>query len=222
MNVNCLIFRLDPDSGSEAVYTPFRLEAEPADTVLDVLIRIYRERDPDLSFRFACGVIKCGECALVVNGVPCLACEKLVEPDMRIEPLPNLPLIKDLVIDRRAVFDRVFALLPGFSRLAASAGRAAAAVDPGTADRNVRLTKCFECLICQSECPVRRDESERFAGPLGLLWLAQAWASPLKETVSGKEVEKTLQPCVRCGACSDVCPCSEDILGLAIRVLEEG
>jgi succinate dehydrogenase/fumarate reductase iron-sulfur protein len=222
MNVTCSVFRLESDAGKEATYARFQLEADPADTVLDILIRIYREHDPGLSFRFACGVIKCGECALMVNGVPCLACEKIVEPDMKIEPLPNLPLIKDLVIDRRTVFDRIFALLPGLSKLASSEHTSAATIDTDTADRNVTLTKCFECLICQSGCTVRADESERFAGPLGLLWLAQAYASPSKNMVSGQEIDKALQSCLRCGICSDACPCSEDILGLAIRVLEGG
>jgi fumarate reductase iron-sulfur subunit len=221
MKVTCSVFRLEPDTGKEARYERFHLDADPADTVLDILMRIYREHDPGLSFRFACGVIKCGECALVVNGLPCLACERMIERDMKIEPLSNLPLIKDLVIDRRAVFDRIFTLLPGLSNLASSEAKAAAAVDPDVADRNVTLTKCFECLICQSECPVRADEREHFAGPLGLLWLAQACASPLKEMVPGREIDKELQSCLRCGACSDACPCSEDIIGLAIKVLEK-
>ncbi len=52
-----------------------------------------------------------------VNGSSCLACEKAVEEEMRIRPLPELPVIKDLVIDRRAVFDRVLKRIPQLSHI---------------------------------------------------------------------------------------------------------
>ena len=219
MRITCDIFRFDPDSGTKARYDTYALDAEPTDTVLDALIKIYRNADPSLSFRFACGVVKCGECAIMVNETRCLGCKKLVEPEMKIDPLPNLPLIKDLVIDRRKVFEQMLKPLPGELGLLQIRKRWQS-IEPDTANRFVQLTKCFECLMCQSACPVFANMPEKFFGPLGLLWLAQMSLDPKSEAAVRQHAGSALEMCTRCGICSDVCPCSEKILDLALDTLE--
>ena len=221
MKVKCDIYRFDPASDTEERYETYVLDAEPTETVLDILIRLYREFQPSLSFRFACGVVKCGECAVTVNGTPCLACEKSIEPEMKIEPLSHLPLIKDLVIDRRKAFEHIFKLLPELSRRLEISQRWQS-VEPETADRYIQLTRCFECLMCQSACPVLANMPDKFVGPLGLLWLSQMSLDPKSKAVARQHAGPALDPCVRCGACSDVCPCSEKILDLAMNTLEKG
>lgn len=221
MNVKCDVYRLDPDRDTEGRHETYVLDAEPTETVLDILIRIYRDLQPSLSFRFACGVVKCGECAVTVNGTPCLACERVIEPEIKIDPLPGLPLIKDLVIDRRKAFEHIFKLLPELSGRLQIHERWQS-IEPETADRYVQLTRCFECLMCQSACPVFADMPEKFVGPLGLLWLAQASLDPGKEAIVRQHADLTLDLCARCGICSDVCPCSEKILDLALATLEKG
>ncbi len=220
MKVKCDVWRSEAGAGAQGSYTTYVLDVEPTETVLGVLVKINHDLDAGLAFRFACGVVKCGECALVVNGFPCLACEKAVEEEMRISPLPELPLIKDLVIDRRSVFDRVLRLIPQLSEMKEST--CLRSLDGDSMDRFVGMTKCFECLMCQSACPVRSAKEEKFAGPLGLLWLGQMSVDPAKRTLMKNEIAATLEMCLRCGACSEVCPCSEDIIGLAIDTLETG
>ena len=222
MKVQCEIFRHTPCSGEDAKYDAYTLETQPNNTVLGLLLLIYHQYDSTLAFRFACGVIKCGECGVMVNGVQCLACEKLVEPEMRIDPLPDLPLVKDLVVDRKKVFGRISQILPFFPSIKSER----IAHDQEASENFVSLTKCFECLICQSACPVYSDPNEDFIGPLGLLWFAQTEALNGKNRISNhadrEELkENMLDKCLRCGACSDLCPCSEDILSKAIRLLEE-
>ncbi len=219
MNVKCDIYRFDPESDAEENYESFLVQAEPLETVLDLLIRIHHTSQPSLSFRFACGVVKCGECAVTVDGVPCLACEKKIQPEMKIDPLPGLPLIKDLVIDRRKVFEHIFEILPDLARKL-DIGRQWQAVTAETADRHVQLTRCFECLMCQSVCPVLATMREKFVGPLGMLWLAQMSLDPKSSDAAKQYAEPALMMCTRCGACSDVCPCSDKILDLAIETLE--
>jgi succinate dehydrogenase/fumarate reductase iron-sulfur protein len=220
MQVKCDVFRFDPDSHGKTRYDTYMLEVQPMETVLGLLIRIGHHFDSSLSFRFSCGVVKCGECAIMVNGTPCLACEKVVEAEMKIDPLPNLPLIKDLVIDRKKVFDRIVRGVPPLSETVNARDRLHT-LTPETADRFVRLTKCFECLMCQSSCPVYGESQNRFIGPLGLLWLAQMSSNPASEAPSKVDVQSSLDLCQRCGLCSDVCPCTEDILGLALDTLEK-
>src|SRR5437867_9050522 len=76
-------------------------------TVLDVVTHIQRALDPTLAYRFACRVGMCGSCAMTVNGEPRWTCrthiDKAVknENEVVLEPLRNLPVIRDLVTDMR-------------------------------------------------------------------------------------------------------------------------
>jgi succinate dehydrogenase/fumarate reductase iron-sulfur protein len=219
MKVKCDVWRSDPDAGLRGSYGTYVLDVDPTETVLGILVKINHELDAGLAFRFACGVVKCGECAVEVNGSSCLACEKAVEEEMRIRPLPELPVVKDLVIDRRSVLDRVLKLIPQLSRIKEST--ALRGLDPDGIEKFVRMTKCFECLMCQSVCPLRPAVEEKFVGPLGLLWLGQMSVDPDKRPLIKSEVEASLEMCLRCGACSEACPCSDDIISLAIDTLEK-
>jgi len=219
MRVKCKVWRSDGDGGVNGRFDSFVFDVDPTETVLGILVKINHDVDSSLAFRFACGVVKCGECAIEVNGTPCLACKEMVQEEMKIRPLPEFPLIKDLVIDRRAVFDQIMKLIPQVSQVKKGAGLRA--LNPADTDKFVRLTKCFECLICQSVCPVHADTKEKFVGPLGLLWLAQLALDPVKRVLINSEIDATLEMCVRCGICSDTCPCSEDIIRLAIDTLEQ-
>jgi fumarate reductase (CoM/CoB) subunit B len=220
MKVKCDVWRSDADTGVNGRYDAYVLDVDPTETVLGVLVKIHHDSDASLAFRFACGVVKCGECAVEVNESPCLACEKVVEGEMQVRPLAELPLIKDLVTDRRAVLGQILKLIPGLSGIKEGAGLRN--LSPADADKFVRMTKCFECLICQSVCPVRADMKEKFVGPLGLLWLGQMSLDPAKRPFIKSEIDAALEMCTRCCLCSEACPCSEDIIGLAINTLEKG
>jgi succinate dehydrogenase/fumarate reductase-like Fe-S protein len=153
-----------------------------------------------------------------VNGIPCLACEKTAEENVRIEPLSNLPLITDLVIDRRAVLDDILQKAHGLAKI--QKGEMSHVVDTQNIDTFVRLSKCYECLICMSVCPVFEENRDVFIGPLGMVWLAQMAQDPKKRDALRHDTDTALKLCVRCGICSDHCACSEDIIDLAIETLE--
>jgi succinate dehydrogenase/fumarate reductase iron-sulfur protein len=218
MRVKCDVWRSDPGAGVQGSYSSYVLDVEPTETVLGILVKINHELDAGLAFRFACGVVKCGECAVEVNGSSCLACEKAVEEEIQIRPLPDLPVVKDLVIDRRRVFDGVLKRITQLSYIKEST--ALRGLGPDGIEKFVRMTKCFECLMCQSACPLRPSMEEGFVGPLGLLWLGQMSLDPGKRPFIEHEIEASLDLCLHCGACSKACPCSEDIISLAIDTLE--
>ena len=64
------VFRYDPSIQDEGHYDTFeiQIEDEHLTTILDVLLKIQKEQDPSLSFRYACRVSMCGSCAMVING----------------------------------------------------------------------------------------------------------------------------------------------------------
>ena len=79
----------------------FEVPFEPGQTVLDGLRWIRAQRDPSLAIRYSCiNANACKECMIQVDGKTVYACTtRLVEGEMRLEPLPNKMLIKDLVTE---------------------------------------------------------------------------------------------------------------------------
>lgn len=200
----------------------FRLDVPANDSVLSALVRVYECLDSTLAFRYACGKIKCGECGVVVNGTPCLACRKLVEPLLVVESLPGLPLVRDLVVDRTAVLRD---LLEHTRVLAEGAGgpdaprpavpASAPQPSPTWSANDIALASdCCECLLCQSACPVWRRRPDAFPGPLGLLWLAQAGGP--------QATQQVLPLCTGCGRCIEVCPSDKGFLRMIIPVQTMG
>jgi succinate dehydrogenase/fumarate reductase iron-sulfur protein len=219
MKAKLTIYRFDPNADREPRYEPFEVSVESGETVLAALIKVYEELDPSLSFRFACGKLKCGECALMVNKKPCLACEKEVEAEMTIEPLPNLPVIKDLVIDRSRAMNALFQLAPVLRR-SPDPTLTTGEMNSKDVDNYIRLTACFECLMCQSSCPVLKKKPDQFVGPLGLLWLAQ---TKVLDSAKVADAADLADLCNACGRCWKACPSKVDFLEDAIRgLLEKG
>src|SRR5947208_16876515 len=96
----------------------FEVALEERMTVLDALFRVQREQDPSLSFRCACRVGMCGTCAMSIDGVPRLACKTRVRTlntsTVHVAPLPNLPIVKDLVVSLDPFFDQWKRVKPRF------------------------------------------------------------------------------------------------------------
>lgn len=219
MKVKLHIYRADPSSNKEPEYQTFEVDAEPEETISGVLQYIYENIDPTLAFRFVCNMQKCGVCAVAVNKSPCLACERRVEPEMTIDPLPNLPVIKDLVIDRHKVISSIFNMAPLLKKSGtADTGLAASTETPDIA---IKLGECIECLVCQSVCPVIGNHPETFVGPLGLLWLTQkSIYCPSRTSDWDKEIGNALEMCNFCGRCWKVCPHELNVLDSVFEKLK--
>jgi succinate dehydrogenase / fumarate reductase iron-sulfur subunit len=70
--------------------------------VLDALIKIKNEIDPTLTFRRSCREGICGSCAMNIDGINTLACiygMDEIKGDVKIYPLPHMPVVKDLIPD---------------------------------------------------------------------------------------------------------------------------
>src|SRR6185437_14256952 len=120
-NVTVRILR---SSGSECggAYHDFDVPYQKWMRVLDALNWIAENRATDLAYRWFCGSKMCGTCAVRMNGREVLACWEAVEPAMTIEPLRNLPVVRDLVVDRGPYEARVASLEPWLERDAPYSG----------------------------------------------------------------------------------------------------
>ena len=164
------VWRGDPSGGRHIDYRVPELDNQ---TVLDVVTWIQRNSDPSLSYRFACRVGMCGSCAMTVNGVPRWTCRTHVrkvaqDSALTVEPLRNLPVIKDLACDMSGFFDKWDRAM---GRFHATANRydAIAAISPDSdrrreADAGI---ECINCAVCYAACDVVALRTD-YLGPAAL------------------------------------------------------
>jgi succinate dehydrogenase/fumarate reductase-like Fe-S protein len=131
------IFKFDPAIDKTPRYETFRVPYEGR-TVLNVLEAVYRDFDRELAFRYGCQGkhdSRCGACAVDVNGVSALACRKISEKEMVIEPHAKFEILKDLVVNFNEDKKDPLKKIPSVR----------IAVDP---------EKCIKCADCVDICPV--------------------------------------------------------------------
>ena len=111
------IYRWDPEQVGQKPYLstyPVDLE-ECGPMVLDALLKIKNEQDPSLTFRRSCREGICGSCAMNIDGSNTLAClcfiDKSSEPS-KINPLPHMFVVKDLVTDLSNFYDQYKSIKP--------------------------------------------------------------------------------------------------------------
>ena len=178
--------------------------------VLDALNWIADNAASDLAYRWFCGSKMCGTCAVRMNGREVLACWEAVEPQMTLEPLRNLPVVRDLLVDR-APFERKLAELePWIERRAPYPGFPEPLSHKDMKDASKALD-CIGCMCCYSACPViGLGDLTDFAGPAPLVQLGQTALDPRNHDVKiAHSLARTgIFHCVSCYKCEEVCPSS--------------
>src|SRR5919112_1793609 len=100
---NFKIYRWNPDDAQNPRLDTYEVDlATCGPMVLDALIKIKNEVDSTLTFRRSCREGICGSCSMNIDGLNTLACTKFIDDvtgDVRIYPLPHMPVVKDLVPD---------------------------------------------------------------------------------------------------------------------------
>ena len=214
MKATVKILRWDPERAVKPRYRTYTVPFSAGDKVLGGLLYIYKHLDPCLSFRFNCRGRHCGECAVMINGRPGLSCAAPMSRELTVKPLQNLPVLKDLVIDRGQVYRSVVERLPAIDGKG-RAGKRLRALPMDVVDRVVRLDDCIQCLCCMAVCPAYKKEPDLFLGPFGLLALAAV--AEERTSVNGPEKAES---CTECGLCEKVCPRRIPIFSEAIRALQ--
>jgi len=174
-SIRVKVWRGNAEGGS---FEEYDVPQQPSQTVLDIVTWIQRHADATLSYRFACRVGMCGSCAMMVNGIPRWTCRTHVskvarDNRLQIEPLRNLPVIKDLACDMTIFFDKWKAAEGHFSGDATRA-QAVAAISPGEPSRQAAdaAIECINCAICYAACDVVSWQPD-YLGPAAL---NRAWS----------------------------------------------
>ena len=209
-----LIYRYDPAKGGAGHFDRFELDipAPETTTILDVLLRILKEQDNSLAFRYACRVNMCGSCGLVINGQEGLACKTNVShlppnQDITIRPLNHFPIIKDLVVDMSSFFEKYEDALPFFEPdKKRDEPWLIKPDDPKRVDIGMS-TDCIACGCCVSSCTMV-NHHEGYAGPAALN-RAFTLLADVRDDLFVPRLTRALDSCYNCRTefnCTEVCP----------------
>ena len=172
-------------------------------TLLEALNYIKRTLDPSLSYAAGCRSGVCGSCAVRVNGTEELSCAYKVCDGDTIEPLKNVPVIRDLVVDAQKMmkFNQV-------AKAWSSKNSGIQVVTEKEAEVNEVQSDCILCGACFSACPVYAV-NEDFIGPFAL---TRSWryVSDSREQDKQEKIEAIqsngIWDCTLCNECVPVCP----------------
>ncbi len=208
------VFRYDPHQGGSGHFQSYVLNIPDASTttILDVLLRLQREQDHTLAFRYACRVNMCGSCGMVINGLERLACKTNVSHlplgrDITLRPLNHFPVIKDLVVDMEPFFKKYEETLPFYEPR--EEFLEPLQIRPDSRERqDIGLaTECIACGCCVSSCTMCHYH-EGYAGPAALN-RAFTLLADSRDGLFSQRLDRVLASCYNCRTefnCTEVCP----------------
>ncbi len=208
------IYRFDPDSADGPRIDTFELDAKAAGPmVLDALIQIKGALDSTLTFRRSCREGICGSCAMNINGINRLACTTAtadLKGEIRIYPLPAMPVVKDLVPDLTRFYAQYAAVEPWLKTSTPASPDRERLQSKQEQERIDRPAACILCACCSTACPSYWWNPERFLGPAALL-ASYRWIIDSRDEATGERLDQLEDPfrLYRCHTimnCTDVCP----------------
>ena len=176
------------------------------------MIKIKNEVDPTLTFRRSCREGICGSCAMNIDGINTLACLHGIEEvkkDVKIYPLPHLPVIKDLIPDLTEFYAHHASIMPW---LETKTTRPKTEWKQSIEDRK-KLDGVYECVMCAScstACPSYWWNGDKYLGPAALLnayrWIIDSRDQARSERLSTIEDSFKLYRCHTIMNCTKTCP----------------
>lgn len=206
------VFRADPEAGEEPHFDYYEFPVRPGLTVLEALFYILDNLDGSISFRYACRGAVCGSCSLYINGAYRLACETQVNAlpgnVITISPLPNMPVIKDLVVDMTGFFENYEKVRPYLISKRTPPAKEWLQT-PQERKEIDEMTMCILCASCYSSCPMVWTD-KRYIGPAALVKAYRFVADPRDdgkdERLAVVADEHGIWRCHTIFNCAEACP----------------
>jgi len=207
------IYRWDPDTDANPRLDTYHVDLDAcAPMVLDALIKIKNEIDPTLTFRRSCREGVCGSCAMNIAGTNTLACTKAIDEcggDVKIYPLPHMPVVKDLVPDLTDAYAQLRLIEPWLKSDSAPPDRERLQ-SPEERSALDGMWECILCFCCTTSCPSYWWSGERYLGPAVLLQ-AYRWIADSRDEATGERLDALEDPfrLYRCHTimnCTKTCP----------------
>ena len=219
------VARYRPEVETEPVMQEYDVPLRDDWAVLDGLNHVKDHLDGTLSYRWSCRMGICGSCGMTVNGEPKLTCATFLTDyapgPVRVEPLQNFPVIRDLVVELGDFMRKLPKVNPWLVReeeLPVSHGEYLQT--PDEVDEYKQFSMCINCMLCYAACPVYGLDPE-FMGPAAIA-LAQRYNLDSRDQGGPDRLEVLIEPeglwgCTFVGECTRVCPKDVDPAGAIQR-----
>ena len=226
--------RFDPKSGEAAYWDEHWVDLDGSNSVLDAILKVKDEVDGSVGIRCSCQQAICGSCGVRMNGKPGLACNTHLEaaaahahgtawnpadgeegqnpPEgvIEVEPMGNMPVIRDLIVDMDAVhWRKIQRVTPYLINKQPIPEREYIVPHENMVDITQTMA-CIQCGACVSDC-LSMEIDPLFVGPAALAKAYRFVGDPRDAEHSERlkdlsEDEHGIYDCTHCFNCIDACP----------------
>jgi succinate dehydrogenase / fumarate reductase, iron-sulfur subunit len=212
------IRRYSPESGEAAYWEDFTIDLDGHRSVLDGILQARDRDDGSIGIRCSCRAAICGSCGVRINGKPDLAChthlDKAAEtaPDgaITVEPMGNMPVLKDLIVDMDAVHWKKIQRVTPWLIPEGPPPEREYVVPPESMIDVTQSMACIQCGACVSDC-LSMEVDPEFVGPAALAKAYRFVGDPR----DGQQFERLkdlaedphgIYDCTHCFNCIEACP----------------
>jgi len=215
------ISRYSPEKDAAPYFESFEVPFRKDWVILDALNYIKDKKDGSLTYRWSCRMGICGSCGMLVNGEPKLTCATFLADyapaPVRVEPLRNFPVVRDLVIAMTDFMRKLQRMKPWLIRNEEKPlSEGEYLQTPEQLDVYKQYSMCINCMLCYAACPVYGLDP-LFAGPAAIA-LAQRYNldsrdEGAKDRFPVLSQHDAIWGCTFVGECTRVCPKHVDPAG---------
>jgi succinate dehydrogenase / fumarate reductase iron-sulfur subunit len=222
--------RYDPESGEAPYWDEHTIELEPHRSVLEAILQARDRFDGSIGIRCSCRQAICGSCGVRVNGEPALACHTHLDAALQgasdgvieIEPMGNMPVIKDLIVDMDAVhWKKVQRVTPWLIAKQPVPEREYLVPHENMVDVTQTMG-CIQCGACVSDC-LAMEVDPGFIGPAALAKAYRFVGDPRDDQQFERLNDLAQDPegifdCTHCFKCVEACPKDVNPMGQIMRL----
>ena len=210
--------RYDPESGDAPYWEEHTIDLEPHRSVLEAILQAKARFDGSIGIRCSCRAAICGSCGVRINGKPDLACHTHLDKAKRhgrdgvieVEPMGNMPVIKDLIVDMEAVHWKKIRRVTPWLIAKQPVPEREYIVPRETMVDVTQSMACIQCGACVSDC-LSMEVDPLFIGPAALAKAYRFVGDPR----DGEHEERLrdlaedphgIYDCTHCFNCIEACP----------------
>jgi succinate dehydrogenase / fumarate reductase, iron-sulfur subunit len=222
--------RYDPESGGAPYWDEHTIELEPHRSVLEGILQAKARFDGSIGIRCSCRAAICGSCGVRINGEPGLACHTHLDHAkasgkdgvIEVEPMGNMPVIKDMIVDMDAVhWKKVQRVTPWLINERPQPEREHLVPRESMVDITQTMA-CIQCGACVSDC-LAMEVDPGFIGPAALAKAYRFVGDPRDEQQRERLLDLSEDPqgiydCTHCFKCVEACPKDVNPMGQIMRL----